>query len=126
MAFFSHRRGPRGRFVFLPLLAAAAALALGGAVMGLWNAVLPAVAHAGRLSYWQGVALFVLCRVLFGSVGAGWGGRSPAWGGGWRAHQEKWQRMSPEERQEFRQKWQERGRRGWSGPRPGTERGPQP
>lgn len=112
MFFHPQRRGFRGRF-FFPLVLVAAALALGGVVMGLWNAILPDAAHAGRLSYWQGVGLLVLCRVLFGSFGPGHGGRpgGPGWGRpGQDRGREKWLRMSDEERRQFRQQWQARGR----------------
>ncbi|MBO2007797.1 hypothetical protein [Hymenobacter negativus] len=112
MSFLRQRRGRRGRFLFFPLVAGAAALALGGVVMALWNAILPDALHAGRLNYWQGVGLLVLCRVLFGSYGRG--------GAGGRGHgqgHEKWQRMSDDERQQFRQQWQARAR-AWGGGRP--------
>ncbi|MDQ2769459.1 MAG: hypothetical protein M3Y54_03035 [Bacteroidota bacterium] len=112
MTYFRQRRGPWGRFFFFPLVAGAAALALGGVVMVLWNAILPDAVHAGRLGYWQGVGLLVLCRVLFGSYGPGRGGS------GGRAHgpgREKWLHMSEEERRQFRQQWQRRAR-AWGGP----------
>lgn len=105
-AFPPRRRGPRGRFLWFGLVALAAVLALGGLVAGLWNAILPAALHAGPLSYWQGVGLLVLCRVLFGSLGTGRGGRG--WGGPRGPHFAKWQRLSPDERQQFRRQWQAR------------------
>ncbi|RZK16009.1 MAG: hypothetical protein EOO56_21385 [Hymenobacter sp.] len=98
----------------------AGALALGALVMALWNAVLPAALHAGRLSYWQGVGLLVLCRVLFGSWS---GGRRGMGGPGLHrpGPQERWLSMSEEERRAFRQRWQARGPRwGWNPPAPGT------
>jgi hypothetical protein len=119
MSNFGRRRGPRGRFFFFPLVAGAAALALGGVVMALWNAILPEVAHTGRLSYWQAVGLLVLCRILFGSYGPGRGGMAGR--GHWQGH-EKWQRMSDDERQKFRQQWQARAR-AWGGRPP---QGPAP
>lgn len=123
MPFRPQIPGGRGRFVFFPLVFVAAALALGGVVMVLWNAILPAAAHAGVLGYWQALGLLVLCRVLFGSWGGGRPGGGPGrrgWGGGPHA---RWQAMSEDERQQFRQRWQERGRRGW-GPPPATGPGP--
>ena len=107
---------PDRRRIFFPLVFIAGALGLGALVMVLWNAILPAVLHAGRLSYWQGVGLLVLCRVLFGSWGGGRGGSGSRHPGG---PQERWLSMSEEERQLFRQRWQARGpRRGWSPPTP--------
>ena len=115
MLFPGQPRGPRGRRPFFALVIVAAALALGGVVMGLWNAILPDALHAGRLSYWQGVGLLVLCRVLFGSFGAGRGG---AGRGGWAGQgHAKWLAMSDEERQQLQQQWQAR-RRPWGGPPP--------
>ncbi len=116
MAFRGRFGGPRrGRFLFIPLVAAAAAAALGGVVMALWNAILPAAVGAGRLSYWQGVGLLVLCRILVGGFGGrrggpGWRRGAPDSNGSPRPPREKWLQMSEDERREFRQQWQERCR----------------
>ncbi|MGI4872179.1 MAG: hypothetical protein ACRYFX_13515 [Janthinobacterium lividum] len=115
MPFPGSPRGPRGRFAFFALAAAGLALLLGGVVMLLWNAVLPAATHAGPLTYWQGVALLVLCRLLFGSFGGGRRGGGLGGPAAWAAQREKWQQMTPEERQQFRQRWQARRGR-WGGP----------
>jgi hypothetical protein len=77
-------------------LAAVAVAAAGFVVMTLWNAVIPGVAGLHTISFAQAVALLVLSRVLFG----GFRGRG---GWHWRSHmQERWQRMTPEERERFR------------------------
>lgn len=120
MSFLGQRRGPRGRFFFFPLVAGAAALVLGGVVMGLWNAILPEAVHASRLSYWQGVGLLVLCRVLFGSLGPGRGGAGWSHKGRGR---EKWLHLTEDQRRQFRQQWQARAR-AWGEPRP--PQGPTP
>jgi hypothetical protein len=78
---------------------AALALALlGYVVMTLWNAVLPAVTGLHAITYVQALGLLVLSRILVGGL-RGWGRR----GGHWRARmQARWQQMTPEERERFR------------------------
>src|SRR5580658_9841057 len=77
----------------------ALALALFGfVVMALWNAVLPAVTGLHAITFIQALGLLVLSRILFGGL-RGWGRR----GGHWRARmQARWQQMTPEERERFR------------------------
>lgn len=75
-------------------------LALGavvvGGVMMLWNWLMPALfSGAHTIDYWQTLGLIILCRVLFGGGGRGWKGRH-------RKH------MHPDEREQFRQRFQGR------------------
>jgi hypothetical protein len=55
------------RFLIFLFLGGLAALAVGGVVMLLWNAVLPDLVGVKEISYWQSVGLLALCRILFGS-----------------------------------------------------------
>ena len=67
-------------------------------VMALWNAVLPAVTGLHAITFIQALGLLVLSRILFGGL-RGWGRR----GGHWRARMHaRWQQMTPEERERFR------------------------
>ncbi len=80
------------------VLVLVAAAALAGVVMLLWNAVMPAVLAGARvMDYWQALGLLILCRILFGGFRGG---------GGWhqRRHWERWQAMTPEERDAFRRR----------------------
>ncbi len=59
---------------------AAFGLALGIAVMLLWNWLLPPLFGFPEISYWQAVGLFVLCHLLFkgpGTSGGRRGGHDP-------------------------------------------------
>jgi hypothetical protein len=78
---------------------AASVLALFGyVVMRLWNAVLPAATGLHAITFTQALGLLVLSRILFGGF---W--RRGYRGGHWRARmQARWQQMSPEERERFR------------------------
>jgi hypothetical protein len=40
------------------LIGTAALLIFGYVVMGLWNAILPAILHVGAISFWQALGIF--------------------------------------------------------------------
>src|SRR5262252_472740 len=68
-------------------------------VMGLWNWLAPAVFGARTITFWQALGILILSKILFG----GFRGR-PGRGGPWRLRMsERWQQMTPEEREKFRQ-----------------------
>jgi hypothetical protein len=78
---------------------------LGYIVMALWNAVLPAVTGLHPITFVQALGMLVLSWILFGGL-RGWGHRS----GHWRARmQARWQQMTPEERERFREVLRSRG-----------------
>lgn len=90
------------KFAMLPLAKVlfmlAAVAALGGAVMLLWNLVLPGL-FSGSLpiDYWRALGLLALCRILFG----GFRGHGAMRGRGrWR----RWQAMSDDERAQCMQR----------------------
>ncbi len=91
-------------FAPLGLLAMALFVFVGGEVVRLlWNWLLPAIFGWKQITFWQAVGLLALCRILFGGLGRG-GGRSH-----WRRNmRDKWEHMTPEEREVFRQKMRER------------------
>ena len=68
--------------------------ALGGAVVrGLWNWLLPSLFGFPQITFWQALGILALSRILFGGFGLG---------GGHRGRHRRWERMSPEEREQFR------------------------
>lgn len=71
----------------------------GEAVMHLWNWLLPALFGWRMITFWQGLGLLLLCRILFGSFG----GHGCHRAGFRRRMHEKWERMTPEEREKLRQ-----------------------
>jgi hypothetical protein len=78
------------KFAFL-LLGIAFVAVFSTVVMLLWNALVPELFGGPVLGFWQAAGLLVLSRILLG----GFGGP----GGGPRG---RWHRMTPEERERFR------------------------
>lgn len=84
------------RIVLFASLAAAAASFV---VMSLWNSLMPDIFAVRAISFWQALGLLVLSRLLFGGLRPHTGLRSR-----WRQRMlERWQQMTPEEREKFRQ-----------------------
>ncbi|HTX36152.1 MAG TPA: hypothetical protein VME43_14075 [Bryobacteraceae bacterium] len=88
---------------------------LGLVVMSLWNWLAPAVFAGHTITFWQALGLLILSRILLG----GWRGR-PGYPGHWRSRMmRRWEQMTPEEREKFRQGWAGRcGHRGMPPPEP--------
>lgn len=67
--------------------------------MQLWNWLLPSLFGWPQITFWQALGLLALCRILFGGLGFHRPRRS-----GFRYRlDERWERMTPEERERFRQ-----------------------
>jgi hypothetical protein len=77
-------------------------IAIGGQiVMYLWNWVLPALFRWPQITFWQALGLLALCRILFGGHGF-LGSRRSSFR---RRMAERWEQMTPEEREKARQRW---------------------
>ena len=86
-------------FVAAPVAIVAFMFIGGEVVMHLWNWLLPTLFAWRAITFWQALGLLVLCRILFGGLGAPGSRRSNFR----RRMAEKWDRMRPEEREKFRQ-----------------------
>ncbi|HTQ55708.1 MAG TPA: hypothetical protein VMI94_14675 [Bryobacteraceae bacterium] len=79
-------------------------IALGSLIVQqLWNWLLPAIFGWRTITFWQALGILALSRILFGHFG---GGGSPQRRSG--RGSERWQNMTPEERERFRQGMHER------------------
>jgi hypothetical protein len=79
--------------------------------MLLWNWLAPDLFGLRLITFWQALGLLALCRILFGGFGLSGGGRRHS---GRRLEgrirervdermRERWEQMTPEERERFRQ-----------------------
>lgn len=84
------------------LFVVVAAAVLGFVTMELWNTLLPQIFALPRITFWQGLGLLVLSKILFGGFHRRSGNRNQ-----WKQHmkgrmKERWEQMAPEEREKFR------------------------
>ena len=80
------------------LVAALAVAVFSVAVMSLWNWLMPAIFGSRLITFWQALGLLVLSKILFGGFR---GGPHRHWK--WRRRMmERWEQMTPEEREKFR------------------------
>ena len=78
----------------------------GEIVLHLWNWLLPPLFGWRMIGFWQALGILVLCRILFGGHGFRSG---PHRDWGWRRRwSERWEKMTPEEREKMRARWQGR------------------
>jgi hypothetical protein len=93
----------RRRWVFIAPLAILGMLvfiAIGGEiVLQLWNWLLPSIFGWRQITFWQAIGILALCRILFGGFGLHGSNRSNFR----RRMAERWEHMTPEERERFRQ-----------------------
>jgi hypothetical protein len=98
----------RGRWIgkglaFLIMVCAVIA-GLSYVVMSLWNALIPQLFHGPMVTFWQAAGLLVLSKILFGGLR----GRHGGWHGSrWRREmwRQKWESMTPEERERMRSRF---------------------
>ena len=87
-----------GRVLKVIAFVVVAAAIFGFIIMHLWNWLMPGIFGLHTITYWQGLGLLILAKILFGGFHRGGGGRRH-----WRQHmEERWASMSEEEREKFR------------------------
>jgi hypothetical protein len=103
------RKMSRGKkLMFVAVVAPLAILVVvgigGGLVMALWNWLMPALFGLSPVTFWQAFGLLALCRILFGGLGL----HSSAGPGMRRRMHERWEGMTPEERDRIRKAMHDR------------------
>jgi hypothetical protein len=93
------RRNRMFRALMFAPLAIVAVAVFGFVVMSLWNWLMPMLFNLHTITYWQAFGVLILSRILFGGLG----GRP-----GHRVRQRVWERMSPEQREKFREGMRQR------------------
>jgi hypothetical protein len=88
------------RILKFAVMALVFAILLGFVVMWLWNWLMPTLFGLHTIGYWQAVGLFFLSKLLFGGFRGGHG----HYGMHWRHRMmARWEQMTPEEREKFRE-----------------------
>ena len=106
------RRGVR-----FAMFAVMAVIVVGFVTMSLWNWLVPPIFSGPEITFWQALGLLILSRILLGGWRAGPRGRMP-----WRRRMmDRWQQMTPEQREKFREAW---GARCGGRSMPGSEANP--
>jgi hypothetical protein len=112
----------RRKWIFLAPLAILGILlfvAIGGeVVLQLWNWLLPPIFGWRQITFWQALGILALCRILFGGFGHRGSDRSHLRRRITERVAERWDHMTPEDRERFRQ-----GMRGRCGFGPSTSEG---
>jgi len=79
---------------------------LGGELVRyLWNWLLPGLFGWRQITFWQALGLLLLCRILFGGLGVRGSHRSDMRSRMRRRMAERWEQMTPEEREKARERW---------------------
>ena len=86
----------------------------GEIVMQLWNWLMPALFGLKLITFWQAIGLLILARILVGGLGGG-SGSGPK---GRRRAGARWECMTPDEQERFRE-WM-RTRQAGPTPEPGA------
>jgi Ca2+/H+ antiporter, TMEM165/GDT1 family len=96
----------KGVMIFIFIIAAL--LLFSAIVMGLWNAILPAVIGVKPISFIQALGILVLSKILFGGF-HGKRFRGGEHSNPWKQKMaEKCSMMTPEEREKFKSEWKTR------------------
>ena len=94
------------KVVLLVIVGIALAFGFVLATMYLWNWLVPDLFNGPVITFWQALGLLVLSKILFSGFGKG-GHRG---GGSWKQHywkshlKEKWNTMTPSERERLKEK----------------------
>lgn len=88
------------RGIRIALMVIVALVLFGFVVMGLWNWLMPPIFGLRVITFWQALGLVILSKILFGGFHHGRRGGRKHWR---RRMQERWEKMTPEERAKFRE-----------------------
>jgi hypothetical protein len=90
--------------LIIPLVVLAIGL-FGWVTMSLWNWLIPELFNGPLITFWQALGFLVLSKILFSGIGKSGGHHKAHWKRNWK---KKFSRMSLEERELFRQKFEAR------------------
>ncbi|MGF2413876.1 hypothetical protein [Ferruginibacter sp.] len=75
-------------------------------VMGLWNAILPAVLGVKTITFIQALGILLLSKILFGGFNSKrWGNHRQEWK---EKMKQRFETMTPDEKEKFKAEWKNR------------------
>jgi hypothetical protein len=98
------RKNKAARVLMIICFVIVAFFVFGYVTMLLWNWLMPALFGLHTIVFWQAIGLLVLSKLLFG----GFHGRHTGHGRWRHRMMQRWGRMTPEEREKFRELIRER------------------
>lgn len=115
------RRSRLTKIILLFIVVAPIAIFIfGQVVMLLWNNVLVPVLHVSEVTFWQGLGILVLSKILFSSFNGKGGSNRYYW-----KQRMMWNQMSSEQKEKFKEEWRNRsrrwGNRSWESEHPSGE-----
>ena len=100
----------RGWWIFkIAVLGVLAVALFGWVTLSLWNWLVPALFNGPVINIWQAFGLLILSKILFSGIGGK--GRGGHWkhSGHWKPYwKERYDRMSPEERERLKERMKEK------------------
>ena len=91
------RHHPVVKGIKIALFVIIGAIAFGFIVKGLWNVLVPPIFGWHTITFWQALGLLLLSKILFG------GFHRHSGRGRWKQRmKDRWEQMTPEEREMFR------------------------
>jgi Ca2+/H+ antiporter, TMEM165/GDT1 family len=73
--------------------------------------VLVPVLHVSTITFWQGLGIFVLSKILFSSFSGKGGSNRCGYNRYYMKQRMMWNNMTPEQKEKFKQEWQNRSRK---------------
>ncbi len=103
----------RGSWILKMVVLGALAIGIFGLTTQLlWNWLVPILFNGPVITFWQALGLIVLSKILLWPFGKRHNGHR---GGAWRPYwKEKWSKMTPEQKESFKQRMREKC--GWGSP----------
>jgi hypothetical protein len=110
----------KGKWIFkIAALVLLGLTVFGFVTMYLWNWLVPELFNGPVISFWQTIGLLVLSKILFSGFGKGGSHHRGPWKPYWK---EKWNQLSPEDRERIKQKMKDKWC-GYSGKAQGQNEG---
>ena len=98
-------------FTLIIILAVIAPAMASGAIMLLWNGIMPQISGAAVINFWQAAGLFLLSQILSGGIIIGpalfLSGLYHIRHHGNMAEHRRWRHMTDEQRREFVSRWRQ-------------------